>query len=168
MSDIDFRGKFFVEQIRDGKVIDKWEADNAVTIEGRRSLLSQGLLGGAQKTSWYIGIYSGSIAPDENFAGATVSSASTEISTKYDEATREVWTGALHATAGSVTNSASVATFTFNAGETVRGAFLIDVSTKGGGGDAGATLMAIANFAARTVASTDLLNITYELSTSTV
>lgn len=165
-------GRFFIEQVRDGKVIDKWDVSNDVTVEGRRHLLSACFANDTQITPWYIGIYAGNISPDEAWLAATVSANSTEINTKYDEATREEFIEGLHASLASISNSAdnggTIATFTFNDAETVRGAFLISSAAKNGSADASATLMSIANFASRTVAASDSLNITYEISTSTV
>lgn len=158
------KGKFVIQQIRDGKVIDKWDADNVVTIEGRRKLLESGLANGTQVPTWYVGIYSGTVSPLESWVAAqlTGSNNPTEITTSYADDRKE-WIESLHATDASIDNSASVAVFTFSAPETVRGAMIISSITKG---DATGTLMAIANFAARTVAASDILNITYELTTT--
>lgn len=158
------KGKFVVEQIRNGKIIDKWDADNVVTIEGRRNLLESGLGNGTQIATWYVGIYSGNVSPLESWVAAqlTGSNNPTEITTSYSNDRKE-WVEALHATDASIDNSASVAVFNFTAPETVRGAMIISDVTKG---SATGTLMAIANFAARTVAASDILNITYELTTT--
>jgi hypothetical protein len=62
------------------------------------------------------------------------------------------------------TNSASPASFTINATSTVGGAFLVSNSTKGG---TTGTLYSAADFSApgdRSVASSDILNVTYTLS----
>ena len=170
---LDFSGRFVIKHIRDGVVIDQWDAPNAVTLEGRRHMLGATLSGSAPITTWYIGIYRGNISPDESWQAVSVSANSDEIDITYDEATREEWIEGLHATAASISNAATdggtPAEFNFNAPEaSVRGAFLISASAKLGTNDATATLMAIANFTPRTIAASDILIITYEISTSTV
>lgn len=170
--DVGFKGKFSAELVRDGVVIDKWDITNVVTIEGRRKLLQSGLLNGAQIANWYVGIYSGSVTPLESWTSAQLGGSNnpTEVNTGYDEVTREIWDAGLHASAASISNAVAnggtVATFTFNTPETIRGAMIVSASAKDGSGDATGTLMAIANFTPRTVADTDLLNIVYELTTS--
>lgn len=171
-ADTAFHGKFVCEHVRDGAVIDRWDVSNVVTVEGRRQLLESALANGTQIATWYIGIYSGAVSPLESWVSAQLSGSNnpTEVSAEYDEATRELWIQGLHATGASISNAVAnggtVATFTFNAPETIRGAMLLSAAAKDGSGDAVGTLMAIANFAPRTVGDTDLLNITYELTTT--
>lgn len=165
-SNTNFKGVFHFQQIRNGKIIDEWDADNVVVIEGRTHLLDVGLHGSAQIGSWYIGIYSGSVSPDESYTGASVSSTVTEISDSYTPASRPAWDES-SAVSGDISNAASPAAFTFSGAKTVNGAFLISQSIRGGGSDAGSTLMACANFTtARSVADADVLNVTYSLNTT--
>lgn len=106
------------------------EWDNLVTTEGKNYLLSAGLDGGTQITTWYLGLTDGTPTAA---AGDTMSSHAgwTEVTT-YTEAARQTWTGGT-AASGSIDNSDAVATFTINADSTtVGGAFLASVSTKGG------------------------------------
>ena len=172
-SKLNFSGKFHFELVRDGKVIDKWESDNAVTIEGRRHMLNASLDNASQINPWYIGIFAGNVNPDENYTAAGLASTNdvTEIphTTGYAETARQIYDGSLHATAGSISNAiangGTLATFTFLSSFTVYGALL--VSSNDPSGDAAGVLMAISDFAARSVIATDQLNITYEISTTT-
>ena len=153
-------GVFKVEQIRDGKVIDSWEEKNRVVNEGLNSLLDVQLGAGSQLTTWYVGLFEGNFTPAAEDTAANIASNATE-STAYDEATRPAWSPAA-VSSQTITNSASKATFTMNAGKSIYGAFLISDSTKSG--TAGFLFAATKFSAVRTVEPTDQLLVTYTVS----
>lgn len=116
---------------RDGNV--KWEdeARNLVTTAGKNDLLDKYLKGSAYTAAWFVGLidltsYSAIAAAD-----TAASHAGWIEATAYSESTRPALTLGTVA-AGSVDNSASKATFSINATKTIKGAFTISNSTKGG------------------------------------
>lgn len=154
-------GIYKVEHVRDGEVIDSWFERNLVVTEGLNSLLDVNFHGSAQLATWYIGLFSGNYTPQATDTGATIAGNSTELTTQYDEALRQEFVE-VAAAAGSITNSASVATFTINTTVTVYGAFLVSISAKGG---TSGTLMSCTRFgAARDLISGDQLLVTYTFS----
>lgn len=153
-------GKFIVEHMRDGELIDQFEQHNIVVNEGLNSMLNVMLAGGTQLGSWYVGLFEANYTPVAGLTAATFAATATE-STAYDETTRPAWTPAA-AASQSITNSASKATFTINATKTIYGACLISDSAKGG---TSGTLFAASKFsAAKSVSSGDQLLITYQVS----
>lgn len=157
--DLKVGGYFTYEHIRDGKVIDTWKEKNIVVNQGLNYILDAALSGGTVNTTHYVGLFSNNYTP----IASTLITNLTEVNAKYDELTRPTWTEA-GASSQSISNSASPAAFTFNASETVYGAFLISNNTKGG---TTGTLIAASKFAsARSVIAADVLNVTYTLSAS--
>lgn len=156
-------GVFTVEQIRDGKVIDRWEEKNIVTNEGLNNLLDAYLHGSAQTTTWYVGLFEGNYTPLATDTGANIVANATEC-TAYTESVRPTWTEAA-ASSQSITNSANKATFTMNATKTVYGAFLISTNTKS---DTAGILFAASKFSvSRAVVADDQLLITYTVQAAT-
>jgi len=150
-------GRYHGQIIREGRVIDEWEDDNLVVNEGLNSLLSVYFNGGTPITTWYCGVFEGNYTPVATVTAATITSASTEC-TAYASATRPEWVEAAPSSQ-SITNSASRASFVFNATKTVYGAFLVSTSTKSG---TSGTLFSAARFSsAKSVVSTDELLLTY-------
>ena len=157
--DLTVGGYFTYEHIRDGKVIDTWKEKNIVVNQGLNYILDAALSGGTVNTTHYVGLFSNNYTP----IASTLVTNLTEVNAKYDELTRPTWTEA-GASSQSISNSASPASFTFNASETVYGAFLISNNTKGG---TTGTLIAASKFAsARSVIAADVINVTYTLSAS--
>ncbi len=153
-------GIFLCEHVRDGEVIDSWEQPNLVVNEGLNSLLGVYFHGDTQITTWYLGLFEGNYTPVATVTAATITAASTEC-TAYDEATRQAYDEAA-AASQSITNSASRATFTFNATKTIYGAFLVSNSTKSG---TTGTLFSAARFSAsKAVVDDDQLLLTYTFS----
>lgn len=153
-------GAFLCEHVRDGKVIDSWEQPNLVVNEGLNSLLGVYFHADTQITTWYLGLFEGNYTPVAGVTAATISAASTEC-TAYDEATRVAYDEAA-AASQSITNSASRATFTFNATKTIYGAFLVSNATKSG---TTGTLFSAARFSAsKAVVDDDQLLLTYTFS----
>jgi hypothetical protein len=146
----------------------KWEAEskNLVVNVGLQDMNAKYFTGSAYTAAWYIGLY-GAAATNNPAAADTMSShAGWTENTGYSNATRPACTFGTPTTANPsvATNSASPASFTINATSTVGGAFLVSNSTKGG---TTGTLYSAADFGApgdRSVASSDILNVTYTLS----
>ena len=153
-----WHGKLF----RKGKLIDEWEDENLVVYEGLNDLLNTYFNNGSQIGSWYLGIFQGNYTPVNTDTASTIASNSTECSS-YTNATRPSWQNA--APSGqAITNSGTPATFTFNASQTIYGAFLVSSSTIGG---SGGKLFSAAQFGtAKSVVSTDQLMLTYAFSAS--
>lgn len=157
-------GKFFVEHLRQGKLIDEWECDNLVVNEGLNSILDVVFHAETQITTWYVGLFEGNYTPVATVTAATITSASTEC-TAYDEATRVAYNEAA-ASSQSITNSANKATFTINATKTIYGAFLASASAKSA---TSGKLMSAARFgASKSVVATDQLLVTYTFAASSV
>lgn len=157
-------GKFQGQIVRDGQVIDEWEDSNLVVNEGLNALLGIMFNGAIQVTTWYLGVFEGNYTPVATVTAATIASASTECTT-YNEATRPAYDEAAPASQ-SITNSASRATFTFNATKTIYGAFLVSTNTKGG---TTGTLFSAARFSAsKAVVANDQLLLTYTFTAASV
>lgn len=157
-------GVFHCEHVRGGEVIDSWEQPNLVCNEGLNSLLDVYFHGTTQITTWYLGLFEGNYTPVATVTAATITSASTEC-TAYDEATRVAFDEAA-ASSQSITNSASKATFTFNATKTIYGAFLASASAKSA---TTGTLFSAARFSSsKAVVDDDQLLLTYTFTASSV
>lgn len=157
-------GVFQGQLIRAGKVIDEFEDHNLVVNEGLNSLLGVMFDGATQITSWYLGIFEGNYTPVATVTAATIVSAATEC-TAYTSGTRPEYVEAAPSSQ-SITNSASRASFVFNAAKTVYGAFLISNPAKSA---TTGTLFSAARFGtAKTVESGDELLLTYTFSASSV
>ena len=138
----------------------RWEEDflNLVVTVGKNDLLDKYFRASAYTAAFYVGLKgAGTIA-----AGDTMSSHAgwSEI-TGYSNATRPAFTAAA-ASAGSTSNTASPASFSINATNTVAGCFITTDNTKGG---TTGVLFSAADFAAsRSVISGDTLSVTYTIS----
>ena len=155
-------GKYHGQIIRDGKVIDEFEDANLVVNEGLNSLLNVYMNAATQITAWYIGVFEGNYTPVATVTAATITSASTE-STAYASATRPAYVPA-SASSQSITNSASRASFVFNATKTIYGAFLVSASAKSA---TTGTLFSAARFSSsKNVESGDELLLTYTFTAS--
>jgi hypothetical protein len=159
---IEGRGRYTGQIIRRGKIIDEFECKNLVVNEGLNDMLNTYFNSGTQLTSWYLGVFQGNYNPVATDTAAVIAANSTECSS-YTSATRPAWTPA-SASGQSITNSASKATFTFNASQTVYGAFLISNSTIGG---TSGKLFSAAQFSAsKGVVNLDQLLLTYTFNAS--
>lgn len=156
-------GYFEAQIVRNGEVVDEFEAPNMVVNQGLTSILDVYFRGTSSPGAWYIGLFQGNYTPVATVTAAQIASASNETS-DYDEPTRPQWQpGAVSAM--EVSNSANRATFTFNASRTLYGAFMISSSTKGG---TAGVLAAAARFgSSRAVASGDQLLLTYSVAAAT-
>ena len=157
-------GRFDIEHVRGGEVIDEFSTNNIVTNEGLNHILNTTFNGGTQITTWYLGLFEGNYTPVSTVTAATITAASTE-STAYDEAARQEFMEAL-STAQSTTNVANKATFTMSASKTLYGAFLVSASAKSA---TSGTLLSAARFgAAKTVVDDDQLLVTYTFNIASV
>ena len=145
-----------------GNLIREWELDNLVVNQGLNDLLNVYLNAGSQKTQWYVGLFQGNYAPSLTDTASNWAANATEAS-NYTSATRPVWTPAA-ASAQSITNSASPASFTFNADITLYGIALVSNNVIGG---TGGTLFSEAAFAAPQIVTTgSQLLVTYTVGVS--
>ena len=146
----------------DGNLIREWELDNLVVNQGLNDILNVYLNAGSQKTQWYVGLFQGNYAPSLTDTASNWAANATEAS-NYTSATRPVWTPAA-ASAQSITNSASPASFTFNANITLYGIALVSNNVIGG---TGGTLFSEAAFAApQPVTNGSQLLVTYTVGVS--
>jgi hypothetical protein len=110
--------------------VPKWKEviHNLVVNEGLDDVLDVYFKSGTQSATWYIAIFSSDSTPAAGWTYATP--VCTEF-TNYDETTREEWVeGSI--SSQSLDNSASPAEFTCTSGtNTIYGAFMVNVSTKG-------------------------------------
>lgn len=150
-------GTFHGTIVRDGRIIDEFEDHNLVVNEGLNSILGVMLNASTQITTWYIAPFEGNYTPVATVTAATITAAATEC-TAYDESTRVAYVEAAPSSQ-SITNSASRATFTFNASKTIYGAFIISASTKSA---TSGTLLAASRFSSsKAVEDDDQLLLTY-------
>lgn len=157
-------GRFYIEHVRAGEVIDREDVTNLVVNEGLNHILDTVFHSGTQVTTWYLGLFEGNYTPVANVTAATIASAATE-STAYDEATRPEYNEAA-ASNQSITNSANKATFTMNATKTIYGAFLVSNSTRG---STSGILFSAARFnSAKQVVDDDQLLLTYTFTASSI
>lgn len=163
-------GVFTVEHLRDGKLIDTWEAKNMVVNEGLNHILNVVLHGTTAITTWYVGVFSGNYVPLATVTAATITAASTEF-TSYSQATRVEWDEAdAGSTAQSITNGtgagANKATFSITGSGTLYGMFLASASAKSA---TTGTLFSAARFsAAKVVENGDTLLVTYTVQAASV
>lgn len=148
--------KYLVEVVKDGVVIDSEVVHNLIPTEGLNHIVGVALKGGAQNTSWYVGLFEGNYTPIASDTAATFPAVATECTT-YDETTRPVWTGGSVVT-GAVSNAASRAEFTSNANKTIYGGFVSSASAKGG---TTGTLVSVVRFSSpKTFDSGSVLRVT--------
>ena len=161
------KGVYRIECVApDGGV--KWVAEtpNLVVNVGLQDMNTKYFTGTTYTATWFIGLY-GDGASNTPAASDTAAShiGWTEI-VPYSNATRPAATFGTATTANPsvISNTASPASFTINATATVGGAFLISNSTKSG---TTGILFSASDFQSpgdRTVASGDVLNVTYTFS----
>lgn len=142
----------------------KWEAEshNLVVNEGLKYMNDVALDGGAQITTWYIGLYGAGASNNPAASDTMASHPGWTENTTYSNATRPtcVFGPATTADPSVITNTGSAAVFNINGSTTIGGAFLTSDSTKGG---TSGTLFSAADFTGgdRSVGSGDTLNVTY-------
>lgn len=167
------RFTFHCKQVRDGQVIDEWEASNVVTTEGLNSLLDVYFDAATQITTWYLGLIS---SVSWSAVAATDTAAQINGSNGWKEC------GAINApdydtpagtargtitfgepSAGSLAASSTV-DFTFEEAGTVKGAF---ISSNGVQENTTGVLYSAATFSGdKTVADNDQLLVSVTVSFS--
>ena len=124
------KGKFVLELIRDGEVIETREFPNGVVDAGMNSLLNVGFYGSTQLTTWYVGfIDNASYSALSNSDVMTAHGGWIE-NVSYSDATRRQWSPTI-SSARNLTNG-TAATFNINATGVLAGAFIASDSTKSG------------------------------------
>lgn len=157
-------GVFTGQIIRNGKIIEEFEDHNLAVNEGLNHILNVQFAGTTQVNPWYIGVFEGNYTPVATVTAATITSASTEC-TAYAATTRVSYVPAT-ASGQSITNSASRASFVFNATKTIYGAFLVSASAKSA---TSGILFSAARFSSsKNVDSGDELLLTYTFNASSV
>lgn len=134
----------------------KHQDGNGVTTAGVNSLLDVYFRAQTQLTTWYIGLVDNSGFSSFSATDTMSSHAGWTESTAYTSATRVQWTPSA-ASGGSISHSGTI-DFTMNAGGTLKGAFVVSNSTKGG---TSGTLWATGSFSStQTFVSTDVIKVT--------
>jgi len=159
-----YKGKFIVEVVRNGRVIDRLEFNNVVTIEGRNHLLKVGVSQEVAAGAWYMGLIGADVTPTENDTAASALGATGTYAELYDysESDRPQFVNAFGTNA--VSNEANPATFTISATVTINvyGVFITSTSTKG---DTTGVLLCAGRFSvAKALTSGDVLNVVYTIS----
>ena len=148
---------YTVEHIRNGEVLSSETIHNVMPDEGSNYFLSAALLGGSQSGTWYVGVFEGDYTPVASDTAATFPGAAYgNECVAYTEATREQWFNDAIA-GGLIINGTTRAEFTFNATKIIRGAFLTNLSTKGG--TTGVLLSAARFLSPKNVDATDILRV---------
>jgi len=159
--DLQLKGRFKVEQIRDGKVIDTREVDNLIMNGGKNKLLDIMFNADTQITAWYMGLVDN--ASFTAFAaGDIMSSHAGWIENEdYSESVRQTWDPGA-ASGQSITNG-TAAVFSINAdSKTIKGIFITSVDTKGG--TTGTLWNGVAFGTSLALNDGDQLKVTYTLS----
>lgn len=153
-----------VEHFRRGELIGFSQHHNLFVDEGITYALDVAFSGGSAITSWYVVLFEDNHTPA---AGDTYATPGFTETTAYDESTRPAWSEA-GVSGKQLTNSASKASFTFNATKTIYGGGLVGggtaASTKGDAAGGG-KLLCESQFTggSKSVESTDVLKVTVTL-----
>ncbi len=154
------RGKFFVEhRNKDGKLIGLYRIPNGIVDVGMEFLLDGMFNSGTQSATWYIGLIDGAAYSGVADADTLASHAGWTEFTVYSGGRKTWGVGAAGPGGRSVTNGATV-DFTITGAGSVRGIFATNQAS-----GTSPVLWATALFSsAITVASSDVLKITYTVS----
>lgn len=128
------KGHFTVEHERDGKTLNVYDFDNAITIEGKNHILNTGFVSGTPIGAWYIGLVSNvgytalSSADiydniDQAGNGWDEFAAYTDANNSASTTTRPLWPS-LSVSGGSVTNPTTKAIYDITSSGTVKGLFI--------------------------------------------
>jgi hypothetical protein len=120
---------------------DEMRDSNLIVTEGINYLLNIGLGNGTQEATWYLAPFTGVYTPVAGLTAADFAVNTGEL-TQYDESTRPEYVE-VASTAGLITNTASRAAYTINAGVTVYGAGLLSTNQISG---TGGTLLSCTRF----------------------
>jgi len=153
-------GKFHVQHLRDGKVINEFDVPNGIVDVGLNHILETEFHAGAQITTWYIGLVDNAGFSAFANADTMASHAGWAESSAYMEANRPTWTAGA-AASRQITNATTV-DFSINATVTIKGLFITSNNTKGG---STGTLWSTAAFGSTvSLNNGDTLKVTYTLS----
>lgn len=162
-----FKGVYHFEHRRGGKVIDAWDDENLIPLEGLNFILNVLANAATAKiNTWYLAIGIGNYTVSATDTGANLPGAARANETSaYAEASRPALVLPA-ATTGVLTNSASKATFTANAGITITNAFVVSTSPKAD--IAGVALSSLKLGTSKVLASADQLVVTFTLTATSV
>lgn len=141
---------------RTGAVREREFVKNLMPMEGITHMQNVLLKGGAQVSSWFIGLYSGAYTPVTGDTMTTFPTSATEF-TNYVGATRKAFVSGTPA-AGAVDNTASKAEFEFGEDATVYGGFISSSSAKGSG--SGVLLSAVRFGSPKPLSTDEVLRVT--------
>src|SRR5467141_1083212 len=113
----------------DGSFLRLERINNTVTTPGITDLLTVAFAAGTQKTTWYFGLIDNAGFSSIAATDTAASHSGWSESTAYTEATRQAWSPTV---SNAVASNATPATFTASGAVTLKGAFIISNSTKGG------------------------------------
>jgi len=158
---LQFKGQFNIEHVRDGKVIGTHEYKNLVVNEGKNLNLNV-TFGATAKPTWYMSLFDNTGGGGSPSGGDTMTShAGWNEFTGYSNATRPAW-GPDAAASQAITNSTPVS-FAITATATIMGGIITSNNTKGG---TSGTLWSAGTFSSINVVNGDTLRLTYTLSIS--
>lgn len=151
-------GRYYLEQWRNGTLIDRKEIKNTTMMVGRNLMLNVMFKSVSAVATWYFGLINNSGFTAISTADTMASHAGWAEFTAYSESTRQAW-APNSPSSGGIANT-TLSTFTANATGAIYGAFLTSISTKSG---ATGTLWSAAAFTNGTlsVVNGDTINITY-------
>lgn len=120
-----------IECWRKGELLWIEEFHNLVTVVGQNKLLDACFKSGESANAWFVGIVDNASFTAYSASDTMASHSGWLEAAGYSQATRPAYVAGVPAL-GVMDNSASRAVFTINTLATIRGAFLVDVSTKSG------------------------------------
>lgn len=138
-----------------GRVVSTELVKNIMPTESLNHWLSVVLKGGTQYSAWYIGLFEGDYTPVATDTAAAFPTDATEYA-DYSEDTREALTLGTIAS-GAVSNSASLAEFTFTESAKIYGGFISSSAAKSS--TSGVLLSAVRFSSPKTLASGDTLRV---------
>lgn len=156
------KGKYTFQLFdKEGRLKDEWEQENTVIIEGLIAMMNATFAGGSAVTNWYIALFTNNYTPVSTDTASSIVGNAGEF-TSYSGGTRPAFTATAAAQpTANINNTASKANFTFTAGATLMGAFLISSATIGSNTG---TLYSAVNTGAKVVSNTDTMAVGYSTS----
>lgn len=159
---LEFKGTYFVKVIREGKVIDEFEVENLVTIEGKNYLLQLGFGIIQDSSQFFVGLIGNSVTIQQtDTASACLGPSGTygEI-TNYSESTRPAFS--VNFTDNAISNATTPVSFTFSGNATIYGLFLCSSNEKGS--NEGILFSAVRFPSVKSFSANDILNVIYSIS----
>ena len=158
--ELTLKGKYTLQHIRDGKVIQEMEFPNGICDAGINDIFDVHFVAGTQIVTWYFGLIDLAGFSALADADTSASHAGWAEFTTYSEATRPAF--APGAPAAKAVVSTTPTTFNITGTATVKGIFCISNNTKSG---STGILWGTALFSSDIpVASSDQLKVTYTVS----